>query len=479
MYTLLPFQFLPYRGNFLLTNFVGDYHIVSEDDFSALLAGTLSSDCGTFQDLQGKNIISSGDSQADIDLLATRYRTKKAFLNDFTTLHMVVTTLRCNQQCRYCHATAKKEDESQQTYDMTIETARKTVDMILQSPSPVIKIEFQGGDSSLNMPVVCEIVRYAEKCNATLGKDVEFVICTNLLHVTSDELNYFRKHRFYISVSLDGPKWLHDKNRVDCAGNGTYDRVVKNIRWARDYVEPHNISALMTATRASIGHFPEIVDEYVRQGFGFIVFRSLNPYGRCVENREELEYPIEDFVESFKEGLLHVIDLNKRGIFIIEGYTRLLLSRMLTPYATGFVDLQSPAGAGISGAIYDYDGGIYACDEGRMLAEMGDECLRLGSVDESYQSVFNGDKLHSIIGESIVETTPMCSSCAYRMWCGADPARHYATQHDFMGHKAKSDFCKKHKALFELLLDLLTSGDKATLDVLYSWIGGNPPRIGE
>ena len=41
---------------------------------------------------------------------------------------------------------------------------------------------------------------------------------------------------------------------------------------------------------------------------------------------------------------------------------------MLTPFATGFVDLQSPAGVGISGAIYDYDGSVYVSDEARMMA---------------------------------------------------------------------------------------------------------------
>lgn len=115
---------------------------------------------------------------------------------------------------------------------------------------------------------------------------------------------------------------------------------------------------------------------------------------------------------------------------------------------------------------------VYACDEGRMLAEMGDERLCLGTIDDDYQAIFNGEKLHSIIAESIVETTPMCTDCVYRMWCGADPARHYATQHDLMGHKAKSDFCKKHMALFDFLIELLESNDIATRDILFSWVGG-------
>ena len=475
MYALLPLKFASFDDSVIVVNFVGDYKILSPDSFAAFLSGNLSPESALFQDLQGLQIISTGDVNADLELLATRYRSKKAYLDDFTTLHMVVTTLRCNQQCRYCHATAKQEEDSSITYDMSVDTAKKTARMIMCSPSPIIKVEFQGGDSSLNMKAVRAVVEEVENINKKLKKLVDFVICTNILATNSEDLDYLRNHNFCVSISLDGPEDLHDANRIDCGERGTYKRVISNLAKVREFVGFERVGALMTATRKSLGRFPEIVDEYVRQGFDQIVFRPLNPYGRCVTNWNSLGYNMEEYIDSYKEGLSHVIELNKRGVRIMEGYTRLLLSRMLTPYPTGYVDLQSPAGAGILGAIYDYDGGVYACDEGRMLSEMGDERLYLGSVNDDYKSVFNGVSLHEIIGDSILETTPMCCDCVYGMWCGADPARHYATQHDLMGHKAVSDFCKKHKAIFAHLIRLL-EGDREARNILFSWIGGKRPK---
>ncbi|MBQ3340867.1 MAG: His-Xaa-Ser system radical SAM maturase HxsB [Kiritimatiellae bacterium] len=471
MYSALPFRFASFDNRVLVVNFVGDYKILSAEDFGLFLSGGLQESSETFHDLQGLQIISSGDVETDMEILATRYRSKKAFLDDFTTLHMVVTTLRCNQQCRYCHATAKKEDDSTLTYDMTVETATQTAKTIMLSPSPVIKVEFQGGDSSLNMKVVKTVVEEVDRLNIDAKKDVEFVLCTNLLSVNSEDMDYLRLHKFCVSISLDGPKDLHDANRIDCGDQGTYDRVIANLPKMREYVGYENVGALMTATRKSLGRFPEIVDEYVRQGFDQIIFRPLNPYGRCITNWDSLGYTMDEYLSSYKEGLKYIIDLNKRGVRITEGYTRLLISRMLTPFPTGYVDLQSPAGAGILGVIYDYDGGIYACDEGRMLSEMGDERLHIGDVRDDYNSVFNGRKIREIIGESLLETTPMCADCVYRMWCGADPARHYATQHDLMGHKAISEFCKKHKAMFDYLIRLIES-DKEARDILFSWVGG-------
>src|SRR5882762_3846959 len=76
-----------------------------------------------------------------------------------------------------------------------------------------------------------------------------------------------------------------------------------------------------------------------------------------------------------------------------EFYASLLLKRLLTDVPTGYVDLRSPAGIGLGALVYNYDGRVFASDEGRMLAEMGDQTFELGSVAESYRSLVFSDKL--------------------------------------------------------------------------------------
>ena len=73
---------------------------------------------------------------------------------------------------------------------------------------------------------------------------------------------------------------------------------------------------------------------------------------------------------------------------IVEAYSQLIARKLLLPFGTHYVDLQHPAGTGISAIIYNYDGDIYASDEGRMLAEMGDHTFRLGNLhSDSYVDV--------------------------------------------------------------------------------------------
>jgi len=103
----------------------------------------------------------------------------------------------------------------------------------------------------------------------------------------------------------------------------------------------------------------------------------------------------------------------------VELSATLFLRRILTPFSTGFVDLQSPAGTAINGVIYNYDGNVYVSDEARMLASMGDNKFLMGNVHEkSYRELFDSEFLHNLIGTSCVEFLPDCCDCAFQSYCG-------------------------------------------------------------
>jgi hypothetical protein len=182
---------------------------------------------------------------------------------------------------------------------------------------------------------------------------------------------------------------------------------------------------------------------------------------------------VEDFVQSYKEGVDYIIDVNLKGSAFTEEYASILLTRMLTPFGTGFVDLQSPTGAGIGCAIYDYDGNVYVSDEGRMLARAGDKTFLMGNVHEdSYMALFGGEVIRSTIEASCVECLPHCTDCAFSIWCGADPVRNHATRDTLVVHKPTDDFCKKNMSIIRYLLEKVVLESSDTQDVLWSWITG-------
>ena len=285
-------------------------------------------------------------------------------------------------------------------------------------------------------------------------------------------VKYLKKHKCYVSTSLDGPKDLHNTNRPLQNTEHTHELFEEKLSMIRTIWGDNGcVSALMTTSKYSLGRFKEIIDEYVRLGFNSVFLRALNPYGFAKQYKEKIAYPIEDFIENFIDGLNYIIELNKKGIYFVEGYTSLLLRRMLTPYATGFVDLQSPAGVGIAGAIYDYDGGVYVSDEGRMMARFKNYFFRLGNVNENtYQEMFNGEHLHHILSSACNECLPECSFCAFQPYCGADPVRNLSEQGDMVGFRPTNEMCKKNKAIFHYLFELLKKNDPVINRIFWSWI---------
>lgn len=474
-YQLLPFQFRHWRGSrFLLVNEVGDYCFLSRDDFSSLIGQQLNSETKLFRDLKGKHFLATeADLPLAIELLANKYRTRKGFLRDFTSLHMLVVTLRCNQDCQYCQVSAESDQAYQ--FDMKPDMARKIVDRIFEGPSENIKIEFQGGEPTLNWPSVSAAVEQAEKINESARKNLSFVVCTNLSNITLEQLEYCRDHKICISTSLDGPAEIHNKHRLLRNSKDTYTAFTKNLELTRQICGSDAVSALMTTTRDSLNKLPEIVDEYLRFGFQGVFFRSLNPYGLAAQNKVDLGYSAREWLEAYKSGLDYIISKNIEGRYFPEHFTTLLLTRILTPFSTGFVDLQSPAGVGISGAIYDYNGDVYPADEARMLARMGNNHFLIGNVTKSsFAEIFGGKKLREIIQQSNVEVMPYCSSCAYQTYCGVDPVRNYLETGDIVGRRPDSDFCEKAMGAFDILFEKLEREDERELEIFWSWITRRP-----
>lgn len=452
----------------LLTNEWGEFKIVSPSLFEKILQKSLDTTSTDYLDLRAKYFVSDTRSSDLLRVMASKYKTKKSFLDGFTKLHLFVVTLRCDHSCPYCQVSRQSEDKTK--YDMTPEMARKAVDLMLRVPAKAITCEFQGGEALLNFPLVQEIVLYAEQKNRAIGKSITFVICTNLSYLNDTHLQFLSEHNIKVSTSLDGPAFLHDSNRP-CSRGSSHALTEYNLRRAQQALGVQNVSALMTTTRQTLSCFKEVIDEYLRLDLGSIFLRPLSPYGFATKTMKGIGYSATEFVEFYKKALEYIIEINRSGRSFAEGTAALLLSKILTPFPTGYVDLQSPSGAGFSAVAYNYDGEIYASDEARMLAEMNDRSFRLGNVlDDTYEEIFFGERMQAIAAASCNESLAGCADCAFQPYCGADPVYNYATQGDMFGNRSSSGFCQKNMAIIRHLFELLRCGDVEIEEIFWSWI---------
>src|ERR1044072_6588352 len=139
-------------------------------------------------------------------------------------------------------------------------------------------------------------------------------------------LDFFRGHGVLVSTSLDGPEFIHNANRQR-PGNNIYRLTVDNIGRLREALSDDRVGPLMTATRLTLRHPREIIDEYVSNGFQSIFLRSLSPYGFALKSKN-IGYTGDDFLRFYTDAFDYILELNRRGVNLVETYAQILLTRI-------------------------------------------------------------------------------------------------------------------------------------------------------
>lgn len=458
-------------NEYLISNDFGEWSVTNFEVIKQLVNGELNKYSSEYIEFKSKNFLYEDIDCLGDEILASKLKTKKAFIDGFSKLHIFCMTLRCNHSCIYCQVSRKTENCGTK-FDMSSSVLDKSIDIMLMTPSEDITMEFQGGESLLTIDRVKEAIELTETKNRFIGKKITYVICTNLTGITKEILEYFKEKNVHISTSLDGHKELHDLNRASSNG-GSYRKVMKSFELCREVLGENSFSALMTTTKASLSCPEKIIDEYIENGLRNIFIRELNPYGFATKAAKKVGYSSEEFLSFYKRALDYIIKINLDGYHFEESFAGLILKKLLTPWAIGFVDLQSPTGTGFNVTLYNYDGNVYPSDESRMLAEMGDTTFCMGNVfTHSYQELFFGETMQLIASAALNECLPMCSDCAFGPFCGAEPVRRHQTQSDVFGHRPTDSYCKRNKLVIEYIINLWRNANDDVKNVLMSWIRG-------
>lgn len=465
-YHLLPFKFhVLNEHREVLASEAGDFLVCPRGTAERILRREVSPQEPLFDDLLGSHFIALASPPPLLDILAARYRARKGFLDTFTSLHIIVITLRCNLSCHYCQVSRKTQDRTQ--YDMSEVDIDASLDLIFATPSPDITVEFQGGEPLAAFDRVRYAVEGALQRNLSAQKRLRFVICSNLTLLNEEVLSFCRLHDVHLSTSLDGPAALHEANRP-AASHGDLTWLAARINQARAALGDEKVAALMTTSKAALSQPEAIIDAYRALGFHRIFLRPIQPYGFAARFRESWRYSVTDFLTFYRRALTYVLQLNRGGETFGEDYASILMRRLYSPFPTGYVDLQSPTGMVTAVAVYNYDGGVYASDESRMLAETGDEAFRLGHVTDGYQQLFYGPRARALVAAGTNEALAGCADCGLQAYCGSDLIRNWKETGDLYGHRPTSSFCELNMGILSFLFELIDT-DREAAEILRRW----------
>jgi len=398
---------------------------------------------------------------------------KNHFVWTGPTLHMIITTLRCNHKCKYCHAAVAPM--SAKDMDMSLETAKKVVDTIFFTNSPNLTIEFQGWESLVNYEVVQFVTTYAKERALHLKKNLSLVMVSNLTLMTEEKLKWLLDEGVDICTSLDWDKVTHNNNRTWFKEWNSFEKVtywMKRVDEEKQKRWMWKIWALLTVTKETIPKYKAIIDTYIKLGLDSIFLRWLNPYGFAAAEIDELAYESDDWIEFYKKSLDYIIEVNKKWTFFTESITRVYLQKIFNPVDPAFMDIRSPSWIAVWGVAYNFDGKIYASDESRMLWRMWDDAFFMTEAtdnpEENYKNMINSDVTKIAVQSSTLDWLPWYNEHVYKPYLWVDIIHNYKTAGNLYNPLVKDEKIKIQIAIIDYIFEKLQNPEDEK--ILMSWL---------
>ncbi len=454
------------KGEYLLTNDIGDFIFLPEADFSAFIKGSIDKKTDLYKELVQKKFAKDNNDYSEF---IENYRGRNRYLfQNGPSLHIIVVTLRCNHTCVYCQASSC--DSSKEDKDLDVKMAKKIVDSIFASPNKNLTIEFQGGEPLLNWPTVKFIVEYARKKNRREKRNLKIALVSNFSMMNEKIASFLFKNKVSFCTSLDGPEKVHNKNRIWLGGN-SYCETTKWLRYLLKRYKSHYIfqpGALTTISKSSLPYWKEIIDEYVRFGLDNVVLRMLAPLGIAQKGWEKIGYSPEEFLEFYRKSLDYIFFLNlEKGIKFREITASYFAVKIFLNSDPNFSDLRSPCGAGIGQMLYNYNGDIYTCDEGRML---GEDLCKIGKAGGKYKDLLTHPSVRTLCLSSCLEGLS-CDNCVYKPFCGTCPIINYVEGGSIFPQMPNSSRCRIFKGILDHLFLRIRENDEIR-SLLKKWATG-------
>ena len=136
----------------------------------------------------------------------------------------------CNLNCAYCFASQGKYHGDRAV--MSFEVGKQALDFLVAHSGTRrnLEVDFFGGEPLMNFQVVKDLVAYARSIEKEAGKNFRFTLTTNGLLIDDDVIDFANRECSNVVLSLDGRKEIHDRYRVDYAGNGSWEKIVPKFQ---------------------------------------------------------------------------------------------------------------------------------------------------------------------------------------------------------------------------------------------------------
>jgi uncharacterized protein len=259
-------------------------------------------------------------------------------------------------------------------------------------------------------------VKYAQ------GARIENSIQTNGSLIDEKWIHLFKKAGIGVSISIDGPEEINDKNRVDHQGNGSYKRVIEKISMVKDAGIP--LGVCLVISKSNKDRASEIYEFLVDNRLPFNII-PLNKSGSARENYLDLGLEADEYAEPWIAMYDRWFTADSDYVYCSDFVykTRAIFSGI----PADCIGLKNCSATNIS---IDPIGDVYPC-----ASLSGHQDTKYGNIMESdLQEILNSNTARKYLNRA---TDPQCAECKWQHIChGGCQARAYK----FFGENNKRDY---------------------------------------
>lgn len=308
----------------------------------------------------------------------------------------------CNLRCKYCFADEGEYNGHKGVMD--IDTAKKAIDYVVKRSGPRrnIEIDLFGGEPTMIMGTIKEIIKYARENEKEWKKNIRFTMTTNATLLNDEMMDFMDKEMGNIILSLDGRKCVNDNVRIKVDGSGSYDDILPNIKKMIKKRTPGKMYYVRgTFTRANTDFYEDVM-AMVNEGFDEV---SIEPV--VLENGHPLALREDDLSEIMQNYDKLYEDMAKRKREGNGEYNFYHFNVDLNGGPCVYKRI-SGCGAGFEYVAITPQGEVYPCHQ-----FVGKEEFKLGTI---YDDTYNSD-LGKTFKKAHIYNKPKCKECWARFYC--------------------------------------------------------------
>lgn len=398
----------------------------------------------------------------------------------------------CNLDCKYCYYLEKEKlYPSTSSFRMSDEVLESYVrQYISQQAHEEVHFAWQGGEPTLlGVDFFRKVVELQKRYGE--GKKIHNALQTNGTRLDDAWGEFFKEHDFLIGLSIDGPRELHDRYRVDKGGKATFEQVMRGMAFLKKHGVDFNT---LTVVNRQTALYPLEIYRFLREeGSGYMQFIPIverKPEGGEKGDGLDLAEPPSPGEEEDLPVTRWSLRAGDYGEFLSTIFDEWVNRDVGRVFVQMFdVALGSWMGMGASLCVFaetcgkalalEHNGDLYSCDHyvypryklGNLL-----NATIAQMVGSAAQRKFGSDKRDTL--------TRYCRECEVRFACNGDCPKHrFAVTPD--GEPGLSYLCPAYRKVFnhmgpsmKAMASLLRSGRPAAEVMGMSFPGKpKPPKF--